>query len=189
MRRASAYRYFLCFVPDAAVREAIAWLHQQTGQSGRRVPVERSHLSLCVFGAPPQRDSALAPRIDAALGGAGFAACVVRFGRVRGGPNGATLFTRGGIDGLTRLRRQILARLAACGTAPELEKRNPHVTLGYDPCRGPGFDIALEWVPRKIVLIESEHGLGKHNRLCSWPLLAPEQGMLPFGRPPSDLRR
>lgn len=189
MRCASAYRYFLCFVPDAPVREAVALLHRQTGQVGRRVPVERSHLSLCVFGAPPQRDPALAARVDAALTGMDFASCVVRLGRVRGGPGGAALFTRGGKDGLTRLRRQMLTRLAACGAAPELEKRNPHVTLGYDPCLEPGFDIALEWVPRKIVLIESEHGLGKHNRLGSWPLLPPEQAMLPLSGPLSDLRR
>lgn len=189
MRRASAYRYFLCFIPDAAIREAIAVLLRETHQAGKCVPVERSHLSLFVFGVVAQRDPTLALRVDAALGGMEVASCILRFGRVRGGPNGAALFTSGGRRELAALRRRILARLAEHGLVPKLEKRNPHVTLGYDPFRGPGFNIALEWVPPEIVLIESEHGLGKHNRLGSWPLLPPEQGMLPLGGPLAEPRR
>lgn len=188
MRLASAYRYFLCFVPDERLRQAIAVLHRRTQQADRRVTVERAHLSLCVFGAPARPDPALARRVDAALSAAPLVSCVIRLGRVRGGPGGATLFTRGGKRELTALRRQILARLAAHGVIPEFEKTNPHLTLGYDACRGPGFDVTLEWVPRKIVLIESEHGLTRHNRLGEWPLLPPAQGMLPFGEAPGGLR-
>jgi 2'-5' RNA ligase len=188
MRRASAFRYFLCFLPDAPVREAIASIHRHTGQGENRVPVERSHLSLCVFGAPPERDPSLVARIDASLAGAQLSSCVIRLGRVRGGPSGATLFTRGSKRELTALRGGLLERLAVHGVAPELEKTNPHVTLGYDSFRGSAFGIRLEWIPREVVLIESEHGLGRHNPLARWPLLPPVQGMLPLGSQLSDLR-
>lgn len=188
MRLASAYRYFLCFVPDARLRQAIALLHRRTHQAGGRVAVERAHLSLCVFGEPAQPDPALAGRVDAALSAAPLASCVIRLGRVRGGPGGATLFTRGRKGDLTVLRRQVLARLAAHGVIPEFEKTSPHLTLGYDAFRGPAFDFTLEWIPRTIVLIESEHGLTRHNRLGEWPLLPPAQGMLPFGEGLGGLR-
>ena len=188
MRVASAYRYFLCFLPDEAVREAIDLLHRDTGQGGKRVPVERSHLSLCVFGAPPERDPSLVPRIDAALAGAQLSSCVIRLGRVRGGPGGATLFTRGSKRELTAVRRRLLERLAVHGVVPQQEKSNPHITLGYDPFRGSTFGIALEWVPREVVLIESEHGRGRHNPLARWPLLPPVQGLLPLGGRLAGLR-
>jgi len=188
MRSASAYRYFLCFLPDEALRREIARLHRRTGQFDERVKVERSHLSLCVFGVPQKRDAFLARRIDGALGEEPLSSCVVRLGRVRGGPCGATLFTRGRRGELTQLRCRLLARLAARGIVPELEKTNPHITLGYDPCQGPSFDIALEWIPREIVLIESEHGRTRHNRLASWSLLEPEQGSLLFAGQPGELR-
>src|SRR5690606_26913423 len=133
MRVADAYRYFLCFLPDETVREAIALIHEHTGQEEKRVPVERSHLTLCVFGEPPERDVSLAARVDAALAGARLSSCVVRLGRVRGGPNGATLFTRGSKRELATLRQHLLERLAAHGLVPQQEKTNPHSTLGYDP--------------------------------------------------------
>ena len=189
MRHASAYRYFLCFLPDDCLRQEIAVLHRRTGQLGNRVPVGRSHLSLCVFGAPPQRDPFLLPRVNAALAGELLVSCVIRLGRVRGGPGGATLFTRGCKRELTALRRLLLARLAASGLVPQLEKRNPHITLGYDPFREADFDIGLEWIPREIVLMESEHGLTRHNRLASWPLLEPKQGRLAFDSQSPALRR
>lgn len=189
MRLASAYRYFLCFIPDAALRDAIALLLRETHQAGKCVPVERSHLSLFVLGVLAQRDPTLALRVDAALARMEVDSCVVRFGRVRGGSNGAALFTSGGRRELAALRQSILVRLTEHGLVPELEKHNPHITLGYDPCVVPAFDIALEWVPREIVLIESEHGLGRHNLLGSWPLLPPAQGMLPLGGPLAGRRR
>jgi 2'-5' RNA ligase len=188
MRRASAFRYFLCFLPDEPVRDAIASIHRLTGQGENRVPVERSHLSLCVFGAPPERDPFVARRVEAALAGLELPSCVIRLGRVRGGPSGATLFTRGSKRELTALRRGLLERLAARGVVPELEKSNPHVTLGYDPFRGSAFGMRLEWIPREVVLIESEHGLGRHNSLARWPLLPPVQGLLPLSGPLAGLR-
>jgi 2'-5' RNA ligase len=188
MRSASAYRYFLCFLPDESLRREIALLHQRTGQLGGRVSSSRAHLSLVVFGAPKERNAFLAPRVDAALAGEPLRSCVVRLGRVRGGPHGATLFTRGRKGELTALRRRLLARLAARGIVPEFAKTNPHITLGYDPCRCADFDVAVEWIPREIVLIESEHGLRRHNRLASWSLLEPEQAALPFGSQVGELR-
>ena len=188
MRRASAYSYYLCFLPEEPVREAIDLLHRDTGQGERRVAVERSHLSLCVFGEPPERDPTLAPRIDAAFAAAQLSSCVVRLGRVRGGPSGATLFTRGRKRELATVRQHLLERLAAHGVLPQQEKTNPHITLGYDPFGGSAFEIVLEWIPREVVLIESEHGLGRHNPLGRWPLLPPVQGFLPLGGPLADLR-
>ena len=189
MRKAELYRYFLCFLPDEAVQTEIALPHAWAGQGDKRVTVARSHLSLCVFGAPAERDPSLAPRVDAALAGLQLRSCVVRLGRVRGGPDGATLYTISRKRELTALRRVLLARLAEHGLVPELEKPNPHITLGDDPFDGPGFDISLEWIPREIVLIESEHGLTRHNPLGRWPLLQPEQGILPFGEQLGSLRR
>ena len=189
MRSASAYRYFLCFLPDEPVRAEVSMLHAWTGQADKRVTVDRSHLSLCVLSEPKERDPSLAPRVDAALAGLQLHSCVIRLGRVRGGPDGATLYTISRKRELTVLRHALLARLAEHGLVPELEKTNPHITLGYDPFEGPSFDISREWIPREIVLIESEHGLTRHNLLGRWALLPPEQGILPFGEHLGSLRR
>jgi 2'-5' RNA ligase len=180
MRRPDCYRYLLAVLPPHWFRREIATLHRLTSQPQGWVPIECAHLSLCVLAAPKERDHSLAPRIDAALAGAAFSSCVIRFGRIRGGSEGAALFTRGCKTELTSLRRALLGRLAAHGVFPQQEKKNPHVTLGYDRWSGGGFDIDLERIPRHIVPIESEHGCGKHNQLGRWPLLAPRQDDLEF---------
>jgi 2'-5' RNA ligase len=180
MRRPDCYRYFLCFLPPRWLRAQIADLQELTGQTESRVPIDRSHLSLCVLAEPKERNHFLARRIDVALTGATFSSCVIRLGRVRGSSEGATLFTRGSRIELTLLRHALLDRLAAHGVFPKQEKKNPHITLGYDSWLSDGFEIEQEWVPQEIVLIESEHGLGRHNPLGSWPLLPPRQGDFAF---------
>jgi hypothetical protein len=162
------------------LRCEIADLHERTGQLENRVPIGRSHLGLCILAEPKERDHFLARRVDAALSGAALSSCAIRLGRIRGSDNGATLFTRGSKMELTALRGALLARLAAHGIFSRQEKKNPHITLGYEPWRGDGFDIKLEWVPREIVLIESEHGCSRHNPLGRWPLSAPRQGDFEF---------
>jgi hypothetical protein len=69
---------------------------------------------------------------------------------------------------------------------PPLHRKSgfrPHVTLGHDRCRFPRYRIELEWIPDRLLLIESEVGLTKHKVLSEWPLLPPRQGVLRFACP------
>lgn len=79
----------------------------------------------------------------------------------------------------------LIRLLRASGIEPLYRKSglHPHVTLGYDACPMTRLDIGLHWFPAKLLLIESEFGLTRHNVLGAWPLLPPRQPLLPFGEP------
>lgn len=183
VRRRDFYRYFLGFRPDPAGRALLASLAGRTGQMWPSMAGERLHLTLCVIAEAVVRDYFLLSRIDAAFAGFALNAPVIRLGRVNGGPQGALVRTIGRQDGIQDFYRTLLRLLAARGFAPLHRKSGlcPHVTLGHDSCRFAPFNLALEWSPCTLLLIESEVGLGRHNVLGRWPLLQPGQGVLPFG--------
>jgi 2'-5' RNA ligase len=179
MREPDFYRYFLGFRPDPALRGPLADIGVKLGQ---RVRPELLHLTLCVVSEAPTRNLFLLPRIRAALAGQELHSFPVRLGKVGGGENGAAIRTTGRQDEIQDFYRALVRWLARRGIAPLHRKAglNPHLTLGYDSCRFDPFRIAVEWLPRELLLIESEVGNGTHNVLCRWPLLAARQGELPF---------
>lgn len=181
MRMPDVYRYFLAFRPDPVLRYWIASLRDVAGQSRRFVTDLHLHLTLCVLAETIERDRFIASRVDAALAGAGLSSLRLHLGKVRGGGGGAALYTIGSKADYHAFCRALFARLAARGVIPMFEKKNPHVTLGHDPCRFEAFEFPCEWMPLEIDLIESEHGNGIHNALGSWPLQSPPQGSFPFG--------
>jgi 2'-5' RNA ligase len=181
MRKPDVYRYFLAFRPDPVLRYWIASLRQTAGQHQRQIRERHLHLTLCVLLESLERNHFIAPRVDAALSDADLASPRLHFGRVRGGDGGAALYTIGRKAEYHAFCRTLFAHLAARGILPELEKLQPHVTLGHDRCSFEPFQFLCEWMPGEIVLIESEHGNGVHNELGRWPLLAPSQGFFPFG--------
>jgi 2'-5' RNA ligase len=179
MRKLQFYRYFLCWRPDPLLGAEIAALAGPAGQTDHPVRAERLHMTSGIVSQTKERNHFIASRIDAAFARKPLPSCLVRFGRVRGGAGGATLYARGCQDELRAARRYLLGCLARRGIAARETKR-AHVTLGYSPCTFAPFDFVAEWVPSEVLLIESEVGLTKHNVLGSWPLLPPAQGAFAF---------
>lgn len=182
---ATFFRYFIGFRPNPALRAWLTSISGFAGQFDKRIRPAHLHLTLCVIAECAQRDRFIASRVDAAFAGRMLSSCLIRLGRVRGGPGGAALHSLGGRAEIEQLYRLILACLAERGLFP-LHRRSglrPHVTLGYDPCRFAPFNLPCEWVPDEILLIESEVGEGIHNVFGRWPLLPPPQGSLPYDAP------
>ena len=182
------YRYFLGFRPDASARRLLAAAGKKAGQAGKRVPDDLLHLTLCVVreAGGRERDRFVLRRVEAALAGHTLAAMPIPLGRVIGGRHGALARTIGRQDAIQGFYGALARLLRARGIEPLHRKSglHPHVTLGHDPCDFPPLRVEIEWVPRELLLIESEVGLGKHNMLRRWPLLAPAQGLLPFDNDP-----
>ena len=180
MRRPDFYRYFLGFRPNDAARGVLADAGLRAGQ---RIQPGLLHLTLCVIAEMTERASFLLPRVNAALAEYAFSTFPVALGRVRGGPHGAIVRTLGRQDDIQDCYDALLRLLRLRGITP-LHRRSglhPHVTLGHDPCAFEPYKIGLEWVPDKLLLIESEVGRTRHNVIGQWPLLPPRQGSLPFG--------
>ena len=178
-----SFRYFLCFRPDQSSLHALAVAAQTAGQ---RRPLALLHLTVCVVAESLERDLFQAARLELALAGHALSSVPIRLGRVHGGANGALVRTIGKQDGIQDFYGVLLRLLARRGIVPLYRESglNPHVTLGYAPCRFDPFDIAVEWLPNELLLIESEVGKGRHNVVTRWPLLPPQQGVLNF-TPPS----
>jgi hypothetical protein len=186
MREPDFYRYFFAFRPNRSQRRWLEYLVKYSGQHGRRVPPDHSHLTLCVIAEMLERDPFIVARAKAALDGYPLTSCPFWLGRLRGGPHGAAvhgLGRRGDIKGFYNI---LVALLAQRDMLPLHRKSglHEHVTLGYDPCSCEPLVVPCEWIPDELLLIESEVGRGVHNVLARWPLLPPSQGILPFGDPP-----
>jgi 2'-5' RNA ligase len=190
MRNPERYRYFLGFRPDPVLGRWLDALCRTADQFEKRIRADHFHLTLCVIGEPEVRDHFILPRVETALAGNALASAPFWLGRVRGGREGAAVWSRGRKAELLTLYRDLVACLAALDIYPLHRKSglNPHVTLGHDPCAFDPFLTLHEWIPDELLLIESEVGNGLHNVLGRWPLLAPRQGVLPFDPPPAPLR-
>jgi 2'-5' RNA ligase len=188
MREADFYRYFLGFRTDPLLSRTLAAIGAKAGQ---RVRPELLHLTLCVIAEVGERDRFLLSRVRAALAGQALHAVRIALGRVSGGSGGAVVRTIGRQDEVQDFYGALVRWLAGRGMAPLHRKSglHPHVTLGHDPCRFDRFDVAIEWFPDELLLIESEVGRSRHNVLGRWPLLPPRQGRLPFAEPEAVRRR
>lgn len=179
------YRYFVGLQPDAELRCWLSKRAREAGQNGRRVDIERFHLTLCTIAETKVRDPHIRARVDIALTGQALFAPPIRLGALHTGPHGATLHTIGRREEIEVLYRAVVAALATCEMVPMHRKSGlrPHVTLGYDPCGAGRVRRLREWLPEEVVLIESELGQGVHNLLGRWPLLPQRQIVLPFRAP------
>ena len=181
------YRYFLAFRPDPALRYQLAALCGASCQFGGRVKTDYLHLTLCVVAELDHRDCFIVRRLLAAFARGLPSSCPIRLGRVRGGTNGAAIYTIGRRPEIQAFYRQLLSLLVQ-HQVQQLHRASglhPHVTLGYDQCAFKRFNVPLEWIPDELALIESEVGRGAHNVLHRWPLFPPPQGRLPFEAVPS----
>ena len=185
MRQPDFYRYFFAFRPDFALRCWLASLADAAGQCEKRIKEEYFHLTLCVIDELEHRDRFIASRVHSALAGHSLASCPFWLGRLRGGPNGATVHAMGRQWEIQHFYRALLARLARRDMLPLHRKSglHPHVTLGHDPCAFDSFNLPREWIPDELLLIESEVGNGVHTVLARWPLLPPRQGVFAFDTP------
>lgn len=191
MRKPDFFRYFLASRPDPASRAELVRLRAAAGQARSLVAADRLHLTWCVVGESGVRDRFIAPRMHAVLDDLLLSSGILRLGRVRGGANGAAVYSRGRKPEIMALYRALVAALAARDILPMHRKSgfHPHVTIGHDPCGFDPFTILHEWIPDELLLIESEVGSGVHNILARWPLLPPRQGFLPFDPPAPPLLR
>lgn len=182
MRKPDLFRYLLACRPDAGARAQLA---AASARAGQRFRPDLYHLTWFVIAERPVRNAALKGRVEDALAGLPLHAAAIRLGLVTGGDFGAVARTVGPQPALQDAYRTLGRALARCGLPPRHRKSGfrPHVTLGHGRCRFPRFRIALEWVPDRLLLIESEVGLTKHNVLAHWPLLPPRQGLLPLAAP------
>jgi len=164
------YRYLIGCRPGSRLRHLLALIGEKAGQE---VHGDMLHLTLCVIAEVNERDHFLLPRVQAAFAGQALDSFPVRLSRTSGGPNGAMIRTKGRQDGIQDSYRQMLRLLAMRDLAPLHRKSGlrPHVTLGRTPCRFEPFDVALEWFPSDLLLIESEVGRSKHNVIGRWPLV------------------
>lgn len=182
MRKPDFYRYFLGFRPDLDLCRLLAAAGERAGQ---RVRMAYLHLTLCVIAETCERDHFLLLRVRSALAGQQLSSFPVHLGRVCGGASGAMVKALGCQHGIQDHYRALISLLATRDMAPMHRKSglHAHVTLGHDPCRFERFKVPVEWLPSKMLLIESEVGLSRHNVLAEWPLLPPRQGSLPFDSP------
>ena len=175
------YRYFLAFLPDLVLRCELARLRDAAGQFSGRVKAEHLHLTLCVIAELAQQNRLITREVEVALARGLPPSCLIRLGKIIGGSGGAAIHTIGSRHEIQVFYKLLLRLLAEQQILPMHRKSglHPHVTLGYDPS---DFESLMpwEWIPRELVLIESELGRGVHNVLRRWPLLSPSQGRLPF---------
>jgi 2'-5' RNA ligase len=181
------YRYFVGCRPGPSTRAVLA---QAGSRAEQRLRPDGYHLTFCVIAEVPARDLTIAERVRAAFSEETLHSAPIPFGRVVGGPLGAMVKTIGRQDELQDLYVAIVCRLASQGFEPMHRKAGfrPHSTLGHDPCSFVRFNIAHEWIPGELLLIESEVGLTRHNVQGAWHLAPPRQHRLPFGGlfPPRD---
>jgi 2'-5' RNA ligase len=187
VREADFYRYFLGFRTDPGLGRSLAAIGAEAGQ---RVRPELLHLTLCVIAEEGERDRFVLSRVGAALAGRALHAVRIALGRVSGGAGGAAVRTIGRQDDIQDFYGALARWLAGRGLAPlhRTSGLHPHVTLGHDPCLFHSFNVAIEWLPDELLLIESEVGRSRHNLLGRWPLLPPRQGRLPFAEPVAGRR-
>src|SRR5690606_20553073 len=128
-------------------------------------------------------NACISGRVERALGGRALHAFPVNLGRLAAGAAGVIARTSGRQDDIQDFYRELVRLLEPSGIAPLYRKSglHPHMTLGYAPCRQMLRSMSLTWYPDELLLIESEHGLTRHNVLGRWALLPPRQPLLPFG--------
>jgi 2'-5' RNA ligase len=181
------YRYFLGFRANPRLSRFLAAIGADVGQSVRP---ELLHLTLCVIAEAGERDHFLSSRVRAVLAGPALHSFGIALGRVSGGSGGALVRTIGRQEGIQDFYSALVRLLARRGLVPLHRKSglHPHITLGHEPCRFDRFNVAIEWFPSELLLIESEVGRSRHTILGRWPLLPPRQGFLPFDRPAAGCR-
>jgi len=187
---ASCHRYFLGFRPEPPLRAFLARLRGDAGQRDHAIRDEHLHLTLCILAEAPERERFTETRISAALARRRPPSCPIRLGRLRAGRGGATLYGTGGQHEVRAFRQALLGLLARRGLEPCRAplRFQPHVTLGHDAVPPLRSLAPVEWVPRELLLIESEVGRSIHHVRGRWPLEPPAQSVLPFDAPLQPLR-
>lgn len=165
---------------DSAASATLSGVPRVAETARQPTGFERVHLTLCVIAECAARDPFIAGRVERALGGRALHAFPVNLSRLAAG---VIARTSGRQDDIQDFYRELVRLLEPSGIAPLYRKSglHPHMTLGYAPCRPMLRSMSLTWYPDELLLIESEHGLTRHNVLGRWALLPPRQPLLPFG--------
>ena len=188
------FRYFLGFQVAA---DRAGWLARQLppvpGDLFAGLKPYHYHLTLCTIAETATPHPFLRQRVASAFAAGLPAASPIPFGRIVGKEAGAELVTVGGIADIRQLYATIVALLAPYDIEPMHRQSGlrPHITLGYGKC---GFDpvaLAWNWIPDRLVLVESHVGHRRHRVLQSWTLGPPAQGAFDFMADdlPAPLRR
>jgi 2'-5' RNA ligase len=182
VRKLRFYRYFLGCRPEPHLHPAFRRIGTDAGQ---QVRLDMLHFTLCVIAELPERDRSLLRRVQGALADRQLQSFPLRLSRVVGSPHRAEARTFGPQNEVQDFYLRLVQMLLEVGIEPLHRKSglHPHVTLGHAPCPFRLRRVAIEWFPSKLLLIESEVGLSRHNALGSWPLPPPRQPLLSLGAP------
>lgn len=180
MRPGEYVVYFALQPPPQAARDARRRLIDgatRWGLTGRPVPPERLHVSLCgvgVFPQVPDRLADVARRAGAAVRQRPFKVAFNRIGAWgRGsGPRPLVLWGDEGVIGVERLHEALHATLRQAGlTTGRPRQIWPHMTLVRDRAAVPEtFVSPVSWEVGEFVLLASRHGASRHEVLGRFPL-------------------
>lgn len=177
------WRYFLGFLPDAALAQRILALGDALGLADDAI-IDHLHLTLCTIAELDTRDETLADRLDPIITAARLESCRIRLGRARSGNRGAVIRSIGSQNEISLLYQKLPPLLRRLDLAA-LHRKNglstPHITLSYKGGPAQILVVPFEWIPTELCLVESWVGCTRHEILRRWPLLPPPQGELDWG--------
>ena len=188
------FRYFLGFqVPT----DRAGWLARQmppvAGDLFAGLKPQLYHLTLCTIAETAEPHPFLRQRVARVFEAGLPAASPIPFGRIVARDRGAELVAAGSIADIRGLYAAIVALLAPGGIDPMHRQSGlrPHISLGYGDCEFDPVPLIWNWVPDRLVLIESHIGHRRHRLLQSWTLAPPAQGRFDFmaDELPAPLRR
>lgn len=178
------HRLFFALRPPPAAADHIAQSWPWLAPAGRRVAVDRLHVTLNLLGdwpqLPPGLVEALAPVGDS------IAAAPVRivFDQLCGNGHSVVLRPSEALPAVEALQRRLADALARAGVGAWRGARfRPHVTLAYGAGNGLNeWTDPVSWTVREFVLIESLVPLTRHVLRGCWPLRS-STASLRSGRP------
>lgn len=166
------HRFFFALVPDIVTARRTDLFAEALAGGARRLPIAHQHMTLTItndYEAPPPdlvtrlrkaADSVIAPPFDLTLD------------QLAVGNRSAALRPGRRVPALFALQGRLASAMRAVDVPMRIDYRfSPHATLFYRRGRPdnrpvPGF----LWQVRHFVLIHSEVGRTRHNRLGCWPL-------------------
>lgn len=175
------YRYFLALLPTSRVRTSLGGLRDEL-QPQTPVFDEHLHMTALRVAELPERQPAIARRVDQALAGWQLHACPIWLRQLDVRPEIAIARPAGRQPALRALRSGLETAMTASGMPASWSKTfQPHVTLGRKLRLHERRSLpSIGWYADEVALIESWVGATHHEIVGRWPLLPPLQRSFDF---------
>ena len=166
------HRLFFALRPPPAAADHIARSWPWLAPAGRRVAVERLHLTLNLLGDWPRLPPGLIEALASVGDSIGIAPFRVVFDQLCGNGGHVVLRPSEAVPALDALQRRLADALVPAGVGRWRGARfRPHVTLAYRDGAGLSeWTEPVSWTVRDFVLIESLIPLTRHVLRGRWPL-------------------